>query len=279
MGSRPKAEQVTNEQRGPVHVRGEVIASKKVGAYRHLTLTAPGVPESFRPGNFVAVTVPHHVTRRALWIHRLRQTSAMGPTLDVVVEAQGEGTSWLAARPVGTVLSVTGPLGRPFALPKEPARCLLVGGGYGAAPLFPLAERLRERSSSVSLAVAARDEAHLLSTTEARRWVRSVSVLTEDGSVGRRGQIVDHVADLIERNEPDVVYAAGPTPMLQAVAAAADAAGVWSQVALETSTPCGTGLCHGCVLPVLGEDGIARDVRSCTEGPVVRGDRVRWADL
>lgn len=279
MGSRPKAEQVTNEQRGPVHVRGEVIASKKVGAYRHLTLTAPGVPESFRPGNFVAVTVPHHVTRRALWIHRLRQTSAMGPTLDVVVEAQGEGTSWLAARPVGTVLSVTGPLGRPFALPKEPARCLLVGGGYGAAPLFPLAERLRERSSSVSLAVTARDEAHLLSTTEARRWVRSVSVLTEDGSVGRRGQIVDHVADLIERNEPDVVYAAGPTPMLQAVAAAADAAGVWSQVALETSTPCGTGLCHGCVLPVLGEDGIARDVRSCTEGPVVRGDRVRWADL
>lgn len=267
------------DPRGPVHVRGEVIASKKVGAFRHLTLTAPGVPEHFRPGNFVAVSVPDRVTRRALWIHRLRQTSAMGPTLDVVVDPRGPGTSWLATQPVGTVLEVTGPLGRPFALPKEPARCLLVGSGYGAAPLFPLAERLRERSSSVSLAVGAQDEAHLLSTTEARRWVRSVSVLTEDGSVGRRGRMVDHVSELIERNEPDVVYAAGPTPMLAVVAAAADAAGLWSQVALETQTPCGTGLCHGCALPVLGEDGIARDVRSCTEGPVVRGDRVRWADL
>lgn len=270
---------MTTEHRGPVHVRGEVIASKKVGAYRHLTLTAPGVPESFRPGNFVAVSVPHHTTRRALWIHRLRQTSAMGPTLDVVVEPRGAGTSWVAAQPVGTVLAVTGPLGRPFALPKEPARCLLVGDGYGAAPLFPLAERLRERSSSVSLAVGARDEAHLLSTTEARRWVRSVTVLTEDGSVGRRGRMVDHMSELIERTEPDVVYAAGVNATLRAVAAAADAAGVWSQVALETPMPCGTGLCHGCVLPVLGEDGVARDVRSCAEGPVVRGDRVRWADL
>nr|WP_278249475.1 hypothetical protein [Nocardioides sp. IC4_145] len=42
---------------------------------------------------------------------------------------------------------------------------------------------------------------------------------------------------------------------------------------------CGTGLCHGCPLPVVGEDGVARVVRACTEGPVVRGDRVRWAEL
>jgi dihydroorotate dehydrogenase electron transfer subunit len=50
-------------------------------------------------------------------------------------------------------------------------------------------------------------------------------------------------------------------------------------VAVETSTPCATGLCHGCGVPVLGEDGIARVVRGCTEGPVFRGDRVRWAEL
>jgi len=154
-----------------------------------------------------------------------------------------------------------------------------VGEGYAAAPLFPLAERLRERGCSVSLVVSAPDEAHLLSALEARRSARSVTVLTADGSVGQRGTVADHVADLVRRSEADVVYAAGPTSVLRATASAAERAGAWSQVAVEVPTPCGTGLCHGCPLPVVGEDGVDRVVRACTEGPVVRGDRVRWDAL
>lgn len=275
------------DERGPVHatlhpsvhVEGEVVATKRVGGYRHLTLTAPGVPERFRAGNFVAVTVAGHVARRALWVHRVRASSAFGPTLDVVVEARGSGTEWLAAQPVGARIAITGPLGRPFALPKDAVSCLLVGEGYAAAPLFPLAERLRERGCSVSLVVSAPDEARLLSALEARRSVRSVTVLTADGSVGQRGTVADHVDDLVRRSDADVVYAAGPHPVLRSAAAAAERAGAWSQVAVETPTPCGTGLCHGCPLPVVGEDGVERVVRACAEGPVVRGDRIQWDAL
>ncbi|HEU4336037.1 MAG TPA: hypothetical protein VFR45_01860 [Nocardioides sp.] len=262
-----------------VHVDGEVVATKRVGGYRHLTLTAPGVPERFRAGNFVAVSVAGHTARRALWVHRVRASSAFGPTLDVVVAERGSGTAWLAAQPVGARIAITGPLGRPFALPREAVSCLLVGEGYAAAPLFPLAERLRERGCGVSLVVSAPDEARLLSALEARRSARSVTVLTADGSVGQRGTVADHVDDLVRRSDADVVYAAGPHAVLHSAAAAAERAGAWSQVAVETPTPCGTGLCHGCPLPVVGEDGVERVVRACTEGPVVRGDRVRWDAL
>lgn len=263
----------------PVHVAGEVVATKRIGAYRHVTLTAPGVPEQFRAGNFVAVSIEGHVARRPLWVHRVRASSAFGPTLDVVVETRGSGTAWLAAQPVGAKVPITGPLGRPFALPKEAVSCLLVGEGYAAAPLFPLAERLRERGCAVSLVVSAPDEARLLSALEARRSARSVTVLTADGSVGQRGTVADHVDDLVRRSKADVVYAAGHAGVLRAAAGAAERAGAWSQVAVETPTPCGTGLCHGCPLPVVGEDGVDRVVRACTEGPVVRGDRVRWDSL
>lgn len=267
------------EVRGPVHVDGEVVATKRIGAYRHLTLTAPGVPERFRAGNFVAVSVEGHVARRPLWVHRVRASSAFGPTLDVVVDPRGSGTAWLAAQPVGAKVPITGPLGRPFALPKEAVSCLLVGEGYAAAPMFPLAERLRERGCAVSLVVSAQAESRLLSALEARRTARSVTVLTADGSVGQRGTVADHVDDLVRRSDADVVYAAGPADVLRAAAGAAERAGAWSQVAVETPTPCGTGLCHGCPLPVVGEDGVDRVVRACTEGPVVRGDRVRWETL
>lgn len=261
----------------PVHVEGELLASKRVGAHRHLTLAAPGVAERFRAGTFVAVSVgEQHLARRALWIHRVKQTGAFGPTVDVVVAVRGGGTAWLAAQPVGARLQVTGPLGHPFALPRDPVSCLLVGEEHSAAPLFPLAERLRERGCPVTLLVAGRDEAHLLSALEARRSARSVTVVTADGSVGLRGGVADHVPDVLARVDADVVYAAGTTGSLAAVAAAAATRGAWCQVALETPMTCGTGLCQGCPVPVVGEDGVRRLVRGCVEGPVLRADRVDW---
>jgi dihydroorotate dehydrogenase electron transfer subunit len=33
------------------------------------------------------------------------------------------------------------------------------------------------------------------------------------------------------------------------------------------------------VLPVTGTDGITRIVRSCVDGPVFRGDLIRWDDI
>ena len=108
------------------------------------------------------------------------------------------------------------------------------------------------------------------------RFLSSYSPGTEIVIVGASRGAVD---DLVRRSDADVVYAAGPLGVLRAAAAAAERAGAWSQVAVEASTPCGTGLCHGCPLPVVGEDGVDRVVRACTEGPVLRGDRVRWDAL
>lgn len=264
-------------ERGPLHVDGELLATKRIGGHHHLTVSAPGVPERFRPGTFVAVsTGPERLARRPLWIHRVRPTGGFGPTLELVVEERGPGTRWLATRTPGTRLEVTGPLGRPFSLPKEPVACVLVGEGYAAGPLFPLAERLRERGCAVTMVLGAPDEAHLLSALEARRSARAVTVVTGDGSVGLRGTVGDVLDDVLQRAEAAVVYAAGPDPVLHAAALAAERAGAWSQLALERTLTCGTGLCHGCAVPVAGEGGHTRLVRACLEGPVLRGDRVVW---
>ena len=180
---------MTDATRGPVHVAGEVLDVKKVGAYRHVTLVAPGIPERFRPGNFVAVTVAEaHLARRAFWIHRARPRRRVRRHRRAGREGQRIrfSSGWAASLRARRV-ELTGPLGRPFALPKEPVSCLLVGEGYAAATLFPLAERLRERGCVVNLLLGATDEAHLLSALEARRTARSVTVVTADGSVGQSG--------------------------------------------------------------------------------------------
>lgn len=261
----------------PVHVSGELLTVKRAGSHLHLTLVAPGIAERYRPGNFVAVSGADRsrLARRSFWIHRVRPTGSHGPTVELVVDR----AAWPGGLGQGDRVDLTGPLGRPFAQPKEPVSCLLVGEGYGAAPLFPLAERLRERGCQVSMLLAAPDEGHLFGALEARRSARAVTVVTHDGSVGQRGTVADAIDEALQRSAADVVYAVGPAAGLHAVAAAAEAHGAWSQTAVELPQPCATGLCFGCAVPVVGEGGVHRSVRACADGPVFRGDRVRWAEL
>ncbi len=265
---------------------GEVLGVKKAGAHHVVTLVAPGVAERFRPGTLVSLALGGPLSDRAVGsafaIHRARATGVHGGTVELVVTAEDEPTRWLVAAPAGTKVGVLGPLGRPFALPKEPVTCVLVGESAMAAPLFSLAERLRERDCAVHMLLGAAEDAHLFGVLEARRAPRGLTVTTEDGSVGIAGTPTDVLPDLLTRTGAEVVYAAARTGTLHAVAGVAEQHGAWCQAMLsphDVPMPCGTGLCHGCALPVVGEDGVTHMVRACAEGPVVRGDRVRWADL
>ncbi|MGH3444219.1 MAG: hypothetical protein ACRDPB_02475, partial [Nocardioidaceae bacterium] len=178
--------------------------------------------------------------------------------------------------PAGTTLRVTGPLGRPYALPKSPVTCLLVGEDAAAAPLFALAARLRERGCVVHMVLGAATEALLFGALDARRSTRGVTVTTRDGSVGVAGDVLDVLPEVLDRVGAAVVYAATGTSTAHGVARLAQEHGAWSQTTVDFPLTCGTGLCGGCMVPVVGEDGVARTVRGCVDGPVFRGDRVRW---
>jgi dihydroorotate dehydrogenase electron transfer subunit len=265
---------------GVVQVSGELVATRRAGAYHHLTLVAPGVAELARPGQFVALAVggptSSNLLRRCFSIHRVKPSGTYGGTVDVVVAARGPGTRWLAGLRAHDPVDVVGPLGRPFPLPAEPVPCVLVGGGYGSAPLCWLAEALRSRGCHVEMVLGAASEDRLFGVVEARRTADGVSVTTDDGSAGRRGWVSDVLGDVVARTGAGVVYACGPMAMLRSVTEIATAHGAVAQVAVEESMACGVGVCMTCVLPVTGNDGVARMMRSCVEGPVFRGDRVRW---
>src|SRR6202042_360074 len=132
---------------GPVQVRGTVLTVRRVDAYYAMTIVAPGIAARFKPGQFVTLAVGGPDTsmllRRSFSIHDVRPDH--GGTVEFVFSADGPGTQWIAERRSRDVVDVTGPLGRPFPVPRDPVTCLLVGGGYGSAPLFSLAARLRDR--------------------------------------------------------------------------------------------------------------------------------------
>ncbi len=265
--------------KGVTQLLGEVLAVRAVGAYHHLTITAPEVARLARPGQFVALAVggPTSATllRRAFSIHRVDPAADAG-TVEIVVAAKGPGTQWLTGLHPGDVVDVVGPLGRPFPVPTDQVACVLVGGGYGSAPMFWLAEVLRERRCHVEMVLGAASESRLFGVDQAAACADGVTVMTDDGSAGRRGWVSDPLADLVQRTNAAVVYACGPMGMLHAVTEVASSNGAVAQVAVEESMACGIGVCMTCVMPVVGDDGVTSMVRACLEGPVFEGGRVRW---
>lgn len=266
-----------------------VVDARTVGAYRWLRLRSAPIARAARPGQFLAVAVGEEPTsmllRRVFSVHRADPEQG---AVELVVAAQGTGSRWVTRRTVGDRLDVAGPLGRPFPEPEPGRRVLLVGGGYGAAPLTWFAEGLRDRGVDVHLVLGAAtaERAFGVSGAVGLLGPDRVHVCTEDGSQGLRGRVTD-VLDQILSPAPDrailnpapervEAYACGPMGMLRAVTeqAAARGARVWCTV--EESMACGIGVCMTCVLPVRGEDGTTRMVRSCVEGPTFDASRLRW---
>jgi NAD(P)H-flavin reductase len=260
----------------PRQVRAEVAFVRPMGAYVELGFYAPEIAEAAEPGQFVAFAVggptSANLLRRSIAI-----AGVQAGRVHVVISPRGVGSTWLAGLPLGAQVDVVGPLGRPFPVPSPGTPALLVGGGYGAAALVGLAGRLRAAGHEVAAVSGAASADRLCSVQELGALAAPFLVTTDDGTAGRRGWVTEAVAELIRG--AGVVYACGPMGMLRAVSDQAVAAGIPGYVAVEESMACGIGVCMTCVLPVIGEDGRTRFARSCVEGPVFGGDRVRFADV
>ena len=261
-------------------VLGEVVSNKKVGAYHHMVFAVGELANSAKPGNFVAISVGGEnsqlVLRRAFAIYRTFDRGSSGGLLEIVVAPHGAGSTWLANQKAGAKIDLIAPLGTAFGIPTEPVRALLVGGGYGSAPLFGLSEVLKNRGCRVDMVLGASTAMKIYAPLDGKRSVSSLTITTEDGSTGKTGKVTDAIREIIESNEIDIIYSCGPMGMLEAINNIAEEFNIMHQCSIEESMACGIGVCMTCVLPIKGEDGQIRMLRSCIDGPVVAGESVIW---
>jgi dihydroorotate dehydrogenase electron transfer subunit len=265
----------------PVQAKATVLTVRQVATYHAMTLVAPAVAERFRPGQFVALAVggPHTklLSRRCFSVYGVK--ADYGGTVEFVFAERDAGTRWLAGLRSRDSVDLVGPLGRPFPLPRDPVTCVLVGVAHGSAALFPLASVLGQRDCRLHFILGGDSSDEVLGARGARRTGDSVAVTTADGSLGTAGAAADLLPEVVESTQADVVYVCGPLETLRAVSRTCTAFGIPAQVAVEEPMACGTGVCMACVLPVVGDDGGTHMMRTCVEGPVFRGERVRWDDV
>jgi dihydroorotate dehydrogenase electron transfer subunit len=233
---------------------------------KRLTLGAPAIARSAKPGQFVHVRVGesyHPLLRRPLSIAEVDREVG---NISIIYRIVGQGTALLASLPPGEFVDCMGPLGNGFDMAAE--RPLLVGGGMGLAPLLFLAKALCPRP--VSVLMGGRTKQELWWRNVFLGACRSIHVTTDDGSLGRRGFTIDVLPELLENFRYDRIYACGPLKMIEGVARLAKEKGVPCQISFEDHMACGVGACLSCTCA--GTDGKRRKV--CSDGPVFWAEEV-----
>jgi len=261
-------------------INAMVVSNKRVGQYHQLIINVGDCADNCKPGNFVAIKVggenSRMILRRAFAISRVSSNPTFGGTIELIVAPHGQGSKWLCAQGEGVTLDVVAPLGTAFGIPTQPVQVLLIGGGYGSAPLFGLAEVLNARGCRVDMLLGASTANKIYAPMEGKRAVNSLRIYTEDGSMGQMGRVTDPIASLIADLKIAVIYSCGPMAMLAAINQLTTGTDVVHQCAVEEAMACGVGICMTCVLPVADASGEVSMLRSCIDGPVMDGALVQW---
>jgi dihydroorotate dehydrogenase electron transfer subunit len=281
-GATPRSEERVTAP--PGRRASEVVANHATGGYRLFSALDATGPEP-RAGQFYMLAAADGWGQQSgrPYLPRAFSVAATeadegGVRLDFLVEAVGPGTERLAALRPGEGLWITGPLGRPFSMPRdlgpEIAGSILVGGGIGIAPLGILRRELAAAGVPQRILLGFRDRQHAGGVDELFRC-EEVRLASEDGHAGHRGYVTDLLGVLLEGDAAGsaAVYACGPPGMLEAVRAMSSARGVACQLAMEAPMACGYGACFGCAIPVVG----GGYMRLCVDGPVVDAARIETA--
>jgi len=216
-----------------------------------------------RPGQFVMVWIPQ-VDEKPFSV-----AFDDGKKLELSIAKVGPFTEKLFELGVGDLVGVRGPYGKPFEY-EDDEHLAVVGGGYGAAPLYFLAHEAIRRGCIVEFVVGGRSAEYLMFTDRVEKLEgANLHVATDDGSVGYKGYNAGFLKELMEKGlKVDRMLTVGPERMMLAVSDLAREHDVPCQVSVERNMKCGFGVCGQCVID---DSGMA----TCMEGPVMDHELAR----
>lgn len=232
---------------------------------------APEIARSRRPGHFVIVRVGDGGERIPLTI---AASDSVRGTITLVVQEVGVSTRKICALNVGDCFTdIVGPLGQATHIGKV-GTVVCCGGGVGVAPLLPIVRAMKEAGNRVVTILAARTAELVILRDQVAPYSDEVIVMTDDGSLGRRGLVTEGLEDVINREKVDQVVAIGPAVMMKFVAKLTKKYEIPTMVSLNTIMVDGTGMCGACRVTV---DGKTRFV--CIDGPEFDAHKVDFDEM
>ncbi len=216
-----------------------------------------------KPGQFMNINVEGNYLKRPISLCNYDET-----TVTLLIKIVGDGTKKLSLLEKGDVVEALVDGGNGFSL-NDDKEVVVVGGGIGIAPLYKVVQQLEKNKVQCHVFLGFRNKDDAFYVDEFTNIATSVTVVTEDGSLGLKGYVHQGIIEKNKTNLP--YYTCGPLKMMEAVASTCSSKG---QLSFEEKMGCGFGVCMGCSKKV--KNGT---IRLCVEGPVIESENVLWNEI
>ncbi|HOO20444.1 MAG TPA: sulfide/dihydroorotate dehydrogenase-like FAD/NAD-binding protein [Kiritimatiellia bacterium] len=238
-----------------------------------MRVRAPLIAEERRPGQFIILQLDTEYGERIPLT--IADADPGEGSLTIIFQAVGKSTKQLAQMGAGEkIANLVGPLGRPTHI-ENFGRVVCVGGGIGAAPLYPIAQAMKKAGNELTVIIGARTKELVILEKEMRAIADEVIICTDDGSAGRKDLVTAPLKELCGREpKPDLAVAIGPPIMMKFCAETTRPFAVPTVVSLNTIMIDGTGMCGGCRVTVGGQTKFV-----CVDGPEFDGHLVDFDQM
>lgn len=240
----------------------------------YMKVTAPEIARNRKAGQFIILQVDTEFGERIPLT--IADANAEEGWIALAFQAVGATTYKLSQKNVGDELpALLGPLGNPSVIKKYDAPVVVVGGGFGVAPCYPIVQAHKAIGNKVIVVIAARTKDLLIYVDEMKAIADEVIIMTDDGSAGRQGVSTVPLKEMCESECPPAeVIAIGPPIMMKFCALTTKAYNVPTTVSLNTIMIDGTGMCGGCRVSVGGQTKFV-----CVDGPEFDAHQVDWDNM
>lgn len=195
-------------------------------------------------------------------------------TITLVVQRIGVSSAKLCALNAGDELAdLVGPLGRATHI-ENYGTVVCACGGVGAAPMLPIAEALKAAGNRVITVLAARTADLIILREQLSQFSDEVIVMTDDGSMGKKGLVTQGIEEVIQRERVDKCITIGPAIMMKFVALTTQKYNVPTEASLNTIMVDGTGMCGACRVTVGGKTRFV-----CVDGPEFDAHQVDFDEM
>jgi len=235
-------------------------------------LHAPRIARKRMAGQFIILRPREDSERIPLTI---ADANADEGWIDIIFQVIGKTTMQLRdLADGGSVNDLSGPLGKPTHI-ENFGRALCIGGGVGAAPLYPIITALFAAGNDVTAIIGARTKELIILEDDISASCNRLMIATDDGSYGTKGFVSDVFNKLINAGENfDIAFVIGPVAMMKVTTALTVAAGIKTYASLNPIMIDGTGMCGGCRVTVGGKTKFA-----CVDGPEFDASQIAWDEM
>ena len=240
----------------------------------YMKITAPEIARNRKAGQFIIVQIDTEFGERVPLT--IADANANEGWISIVFQAVGATTYKLSLKNPGEeIAALLGPLGNPSIVEKKDSPVVIVGGGIGVAPCYPIVQAHKEIGNKVIVIMGARNKDLLIFKEEMEAAADEVIIMTDDGSIGKKGLVTEPLKEMCESQCPPAeVIAIGPPIMMKFCAKTTEPYKVPTTVSLNTIMIDGTGMCGGCRVNIGGETKFV-----CVDGPEFDAHKVDFDNM